>query len=130
MVSVPVHVRMQALLRLVESFGLLNTLSGMIKLLTRDRRGILLGEIAQRIIYLCQKNSPYTTFKVTSALELSDDRQDQLVQFIERKTGTKARLQVTIDPSLIAGIRIQSEQLLWEYSIKKELRLLSRPITR
>jgi ATP synthase F1 delta subunit len=126
--NVPAKTRTDALCRLAGRFDLSDTLRPLIVLLVKSRRSTLLGLIAHKAMELCYQNKSYQYFKVTSATPLSEQQCNKIIAFIKRKVNVVARLKVTVDSSLIAGIRVQNKQWLWEHSIKKELRLLSRPV--
>ena len=47
--------------------------------------------------------------------------------FLERNSGKKSMCTFAIDNRLIAGIRAQSTEYIWEYSVRKQLQSLRAP---
>lgn len=59
---------------------------------------------------------------VASSCELLDEQRKSIESFIARHVSGKKSYTYTVDPSLIAGVRIYSDTILWEVSIEKQLR--------
>lgn len=58
--------------------------------------------------------------------ELLDEERDLLVSSFERKAGRKVRVQTEIDPNLIAGVRAQLGDKIFEISVRSTLATLSK----
>lgn len=65
------------------------------------------------------------SFIITTSHPLTKPLQSKLVDFIHAKISTPPTIECRLDKSLIAGVRIQSVNYLWEHSIKKDLRKLT-----
>ena len=63
-------------------------------------------------------------------LLLSMNDKEQIEQFLVRATGHTNIYKYKVDNALIAGVRLQSETLLWEHSIAKQLRQLEISLER
>jgi ATP synthase F1 delta subunit len=61
-------------------------------------------------------------FNVTSAVALQDTDKAVILNFLKQKTQATLEMEYRIDTTLIAGIRIQSGEYLWEKSIARLLR--------
>jgi F0F1-type ATP synthase delta subunit len=82
----------------------------------------LFADILEKIYELfCERNN-LVLFKITSTAELTKDELGGLERFLHTKSGKQVRCTCTIDRRLIAGIRVQSGSLLWEYSVDQKLR--------
>lgn len=62
------------------------------------------------------------SFMIKSFPVLQKSELDVLCSFLHQKTGKKIIVHCAVDKELIAGIRAESNGLLWEYSIAKRLR--------
>lgn len=58
---------------------------------------------------------------LTSAEEISSADVDQLAQSFSRKLGKKVAFQVTVDPSLLAGVRVTIGGTTYDGSLKSQL---------
>lgn len=64
---------------------------------------------------------------ITSAVELSGDEKEAIVRKFIEKTGKRLRqITTVVDPSLITGIRLQSESFYYEVTGQKILRDLRK----
>lgn len=64
---------------------------------------------------------------ITSAVALTDEEKEKIVRKFMAKTNKKLRRVTTVvDPSLITGVRLQSESFYYEVSGQKTLRDLKR----
>lgn len=97
----------------------------LIALLVRDKRAALVLETLEQLKKLYRDHQNIEFYKISSSHALDDTELTTLQNFLAQKTGHTIFYTYTIDPSLIAGIRMQSNERLWEYSIKKQLASLS-----
>ena len=63
-------------------------------------------------------------FSIISAQEINDQQIESIKQFLSRLINKKIIGTPSIDTSLIAGLRLQSNEYLWEYSIRKHINAL------
>lgn len=89
----------------------------------------LLPDIMQQLIYLYEKNHNIMVFTVESSDPLTPTARAVLERFLTKKTRKTVVTTHSITKKLIAGIRIYSKTLLWEYSIAQQLRQI-RNMTR
>lgn len=57
---------------------------------------------------------------------LTDEQKNTFISCIERLSGKRIFYSFVHDRSLIAGIRIESETMVWEHSISRKLRLIEQ----
>ncbi|MCW6676785.1 F0F1 ATP synthase subunit delta [Aerococcaceae bacterium NML180378] len=63
------------------------------------------------------------TLMITSAVPLTEDEKERLVRkFVEKTNRPLRRITSVVDPSLITGLRLQSETFYYEVSGQKKLR--------
>jgi F-type H+-transporting ATPase subunit delta len=76
-------------------------------------RGRTLERVLREYSELAASRRERLIARVTSAVPLSDDQQQRLVEALRSSTGQDIRLQLVVDPSLIGGItvRIGDEQI-------------------
>jgi ATP synthase F1 delta subunit len=98
-------------------------------LLLKHHRIIILPEVLHQIGDLYKKEKGLAQFSITSAHSLDTALQQKLLNYLEHETGQKIIPEFSIDKSLIAGVRAQSDTALWEHSIRKQLRTTYQMIT-
>ena len=122
---IPRKIKEEALQDFCIRFELPDSIHKLIVLLLDHKRGDLIAAVFKAIVVQYKKRHAITTFFVSSTLPLTESQCVTIEQFMNQKiVGTKL-FHYTIDSTLIAGIRIQSDTLLWEYSIAKRLRTIS-----
>lgn len=97
----------------------------LIQVLLDDNRGHLLYQVLRQLVTLYQDTHNIMSFSFTSSHELSEAELDKIEQFLARQTGGDIIYTYSRDASLIAGLRLQSKTVLWEHSIRKQLRELA-----
>ena len=70
----------------------------------------------------------YITCTVTTAIPLSHAQQEACRQFVMHLTEKRPLITWHVDPSLIAGVRFQSESWVWENSLDARLRALANTL--
>lgn len=60
--------------------------------------------------------------KVQSAIQLDEMQIDSLKEMLEKKLNKKVELDIKVDPSLIAGLRVQTKDYLFDNSIISKLK--------
>jgi F-type H+-transporting ATPase subunit delta len=112
--------KLKLLNEIFEKFKLDNLLAPLIKILTLQKRLFLIDEILKNIRLLYKERKNIMTFKVISSHQISKEDLEIIEKFLEVKTGKKIIYYYNLDKSLIAGIKLKSSTLLWEYSIFKQ----------
>lgn len=97
----------------------------LIEQLLVDKRIFLLPDVLRSIRMLYARRNNLLEVCIKSSMPLGKAACNTLVQFLARASGAHVEYRVQVDHSLIAGIRIESGNLLWEHSIKKQLRSMA-----
>ncbi|OQA36313.1 MAG: ATP synthase subunit delta [Candidatus Dependentiae bacterium ADurb.Bin331] len=108
--------------KIVDQLNISVSVQSLISLLLKQQRLFLLPHICARIEREFEQQQGIMRFIITSSHVLSEKQQQSITHFLAKKTGKKIERIQKIDPKLIAGVRLQSDTLLWEYSIAKQLR--------
>lgn len=105
-----------------ERLGLPWQFERLVNLLLADQRIFLLPEIVTYICQLYARQHNIVRVKIKSSVPLKKEECEILTQFLGRCTGSAVQYQAYVDSSLIAGIRIESDRVLWEHSAQQQLR--------
>lgn len=97
-------------------------------LVCEKHRALLIPDILQCIVNLYRNRHNRMAFAITSAQKLSDEEKRTVEEFLKTETQKIVDANYDLDPSLIAGLRAQSDTLLWEHSVKRQLRMLKRSL--
>lgn len=92
-----------------------------LRLLSDKGRIHELAAIAESVQAIADDRAGRTTAYVETAAELSPSAVEQLKRALEKRTGKKLELEVTIKPELIGGIRARVGTFLLDGSIQTEL---------
>ncbi len=98
----------------------------LIRLLSEDKRLILLFLVFEQLVKLYKERARVMSYTITSSHPLDDAKRAAVKQFLARSTGYVIMDEYEVDKNLIAGIRMRSDTLLWEYSIDKQLKAIAR----
>lgn len=112
---------------LVELFKKFETsphLNSLIKLLLEHKRIFLIKDVLEHILILYKKLKNIMLFDISSSHQLDKSSLEIIEKFLAAQTGKSIISQHKIDKDLVAGIRLKSESLLWEYSIQKQCEAL------
>ena len=95
--------------------------SNLIELLVQNDRLLLLPEIAEQFIALKNRHEGTAQAEITSAFELSEAQVKDLVVALESKFSLKLKPHVTVDPSLIGGVRVAVGDQVLDTSVQAQL---------
>ncbi len=93
----------------------------LVALLLEHHRAFLLPEVLHQISDLYKSEKGIAQFAVRSSHQLADDQLETAIAFLKQATNKQIMYSYQVDPQLIAGLRLQSDTLLWEHSVKKQL---------
>lgn len=114
-------VKCNALDAIVKEFNVSVCFQKIIHLLIAHKRTLLLEDVFGEIYNEYKDRKGLITFTVTSAGKMSDQQKNKIENFLKDITQKAVACSYQEDQSLIAGVRLQSDQLLWETSIKDRL---------
>lgn len=127
---VPAEIKIDVLHKiLIDGHKLPTVFEKLIKLLVRDKRAPLIRLVLKQLVALYRQKHNIVFFEITSSHPLTQDQLDNVEQFLARETGCDIIYKYEVDNRLIAGLRLQSNLFVWEYSIRKHLDSL-RGLTR
>jgi F-type H+-transporting ATPase subunit delta len=93
----------------------------LISILASYHRLLLLPEIAQQFLVLKNAAEGSADALISSAFALSDKELATLCQTLETKFGRKLNPKVTVDPSLIGGVRVVVGDEVLDTSVRAKL---------
>lgn len=99
--------------------------NGLIYLLLKQRRAFLLQDIIDAIIQEYKKRARLLDCTIKSAQPLSAEEQKRIVQQASQILGYTIVPTWIIDPSLIAGIRFETAEYIYDHSIRHKLNVLA-----
>ncbi len=109
---------------LISHFSLPEQLSAIILLLIKHDRAFYIPDVLLCINQLYKKQTNSMVFSFKSAEPLSEKHIETIKRFLETLVHKNIIAEPSLDRSLIAGLRLQSSEYLWEYSIRKHLKAL------
>ncbi|MCD0503995.1 F0F1 ATP synthase subunit delta [Bordetella petrii] len=92
-----------------------------VELLVANDRLLLLPIIAKQFVELKNRHEGTAQAEITSAFELSDAQVKELIDALETKFGLKLKANVTVDKSLIGGVRVAVGDQVLDTSVQAQL---------
>jgi len=92
-----------------------------VELLVANDRLLLLPIIAKQFVALKNRHEGTAQAEITSAFELSEAQVKELVDALETKFGLKLNPSVTVDESLIGGVRVAVGDQVLDTSVQAQL---------
>lgn len=114
------------ILKLLKKYNLKDIFDSLLDLLIKDKRLSILSLILNFIIEIYMEKSNIIEFKIISSDVLDQNQIENILKFLEIQTGKKIIYKTQIDKTMIAGIKLLSKTLGFEYSIKNQLQRLTR----
>jgi len=102
---------------------------GLLRTLIENGRLSLLPEIARQFGFLKNTHEGIADADIQSAFALDDAQVAELVAALERKFAIKLRAKVTVDPSLIGGVRVAVGDEVLDSSVKTRLEQMRLSLT-
>lgn len=115
-------VKQEALCTLYLQFELPPAIDLLIKVLSAHKRIYLCQDVLCAIYEDYLERHGILEFKIISAHALSQSDVQVMQQFLAHNTGQTIIYTSHIDRALIAGVRLISQNILWQYSIANQLR--------
>ena len=106
---------------LIGRFKLPDTFKKLIDVLVKQKRSYLLNMVLRFIVELFEEHKEIEFFEIASSVPLESADVSVLQNFLANATQHTIIAKPVHDPALIAGVRLQSTQHLWEYSVRKQL---------
>ncbi len=115
---------------LFKKLNLPSCFDDLLNLLVNSKRAQLFGHVLEYIVSLYLEKHGIMEFDIESSSSLGADQLKALQQFLAQRTGKDIIYKYRENKNLIAGIRMQSDTYLWEYSVRKKLRTISLSLMR
>lgn len=96
-------------------------LSNFVELLVSNDRLLLMPEIAEQFQALKDKAEGVAQAEIVSAFPMTDDQVNELVQLLEPKFNLKLKPHVTVDATLIGGVRVVVGDYVLDTSVQAQL---------
>jgi F-type H+-transporting ATPase subunit delta len=96
----------------------------MVRILAENRRLDLLPEISAQFETLKNEREGRVEAQIVSAFPLESGQLEELVSHLESRTGKRVRPHVSVDPDLIAGVRIVLGDKVIDGSVRAQLQAL------
>lgn len=116
------------LIQTAHSYGLdFSWIRSLLKLLQKQGRLYLVGYVLYELVVLSHKSYGIEDVEVTTVDALTNEEKKAIQRIVCRHTGAReVRIKERRDPSLIAGLRLQGKEFLWEYSVRNQLAALEK----
>lgn len=109
---------------LIDYFSLPQGFTAIILLLIEHNRSFYIPDVLLWITKLYKDQINSAEFSIQTAQPVDDKQIESIKQFLSHLTHKKIIGVPSINTSLIAGLRLQSNDHLWEYSIRKHIKAL------
>lgn len=109
---------------LIEKAKPLQTTANFLRVLLRNNRLGYLREINKIFSEVIEERQNIARADVVSAYPLSEDEKKDLVETLEKRTGKKIKLNLSVDPTLIGGLRATVGSVVYDGSIRNRLEIL------
>ena len=116
------EIKIRGLHMLCDRYGLGESVRALIALLQQHRRLYLITDVLCHVrdAFLVDQN--IESFCVTCASELTDEQEKTIHTFLSAQLSREVICCFTVDRSLIAGVRAQGANYMWERSVAQQLR--------
>ena len=106
---------------LVDYFLLPHQFLSLFLLLIAHNRSFYIPYVLLFIVQLYKKRSNILDFSVISSHSLTEKQESQIKLFLAHSAGKNIMCSYSVNKNLIAGVRMQSVEYMWEYSVRKQL---------
>ena len=114
-------VRIKTIDGIRKKIGISEPFNALICLLIEHKRISLLDEILQALQELVRDRDGITHFNVQTSVLLSELQKNKIKDFLENKLAIKVICDYSVNTSLIAGIAVSNQKVMWQNSIRKKL---------
>ncbi|MDO9037842.1 MAG: ATP synthase F1 subunit delta [Lutibacter sp.] len=99
---------------------------GLINLLIDNKRLPILGEVAKKYNVIYDSLKGIEVAKVTTAIPLTDELNQQVLQKVIEITGKQATIESIINPDIIGGFILRVGDIQYDASVANKLQVLKR----
>ena len=109
---------------MIDYFSLPHQCSSLFLVLIKHNRSFYIPDVLLYVAQLYKKREGLLDFLIQSAHELTEQNKQVCKRFLATMTGKTIMCRSVVDKTLIAGLRLQSDEYRWEYSVRKQLESL------
>lgn len=117
----PMEIKEKVMAGIVKSMAADTVMGNFLVLLVQKKRAEILPEIAAEYQAMVDDEQNISHGSVISAVELNEELQAKVRATLEKLTGKKVELTVSVDPSIIGGVIAKVGDLVLDGSIKAQL---------
>jgi F-type H+-transporting ATPase subunit delta len=128
--SLPIEKKIEIVDSVAKKLYLSQGIKDLIFLLLKGNRVDLLVATIKQILSLYREKEKKYYFMVTTSHELHEAEKEQVISFIKKNVKNHITASFVVDKSLISGIKIEGNTLLWERSIARQLRKIEQRLLR
>lgn len=110
--------------KLIDFFSLPESIKQVMALLAKHKKLYYLKDVLLDIYCLYKQQHNIVQLQITAAAPLDEQSIQAFEAFFAKQTGKNIESTTVVDTALLAGIRLQSDFFLWEYSVAQRLRTL------
>lgn len=125
---IAIEAKLQSLDELGEKLKPALPVKKLFETLIRHNRAQLMPEVLNKICEYYRIRKNILLFNIESTEQLDSATISILERFLTCNTGKNITSIQHVNPNLIAGLRLQSDTLMWEYSIRKQMNELTKII--
>lgn len=111
-----------------EKFHLFDSLKQLFYLLLKNKHIFLAVDVLRDIYGLYKVKYNISELQLHASCDLSENQIEEIKKFFTQLSGQHVVVRYSVNPALIAGIRLQTESFLWEYSIAQQLRKVKQEL--
>lgn len=100
------------------------TLTRFLRVLNRNQRLVLVEEVAREARSIWEKRQGRIRVSVSSAKPLDDDHSHRVGEVVQSLFGGSPIVSYRVDPGVIGGLVVQSGDVIYDMSVKNQLRRL------
>lgn len=120
--------KLATLNQLLKHFDLPKSMQKLMEVLIKHKQLCELLDVLQDVCCLYHDNHDMLDVTIKTAHKLSDEEIEKFVTFFEKESQKKVKSSVEVDKELIAGVRLESNIFLWDYSVASRLRKLRQKL--
>ena len=120
--------REKIVMAILQRIGASKTVINFSKLLLDRERMAIVPDISRELSAMIDEESGQVTAEVTSAVALNSMQQSELKTTLEGLSGKNIQLSLTEDPALLGGLVAKVGDLVYDGSLRSQLRELRRSL--
>ena len=109
-------------------FHLFDSLKQLFYVLLKNKHISLAADVLRDIYALYKLKHNIHELHIISSCDLSIEKIEEIKKNFMALSGQQVVVRTSVNPALIAGIRLQTDTLLWEHSIAQQLRKLKQEL--